>query len=176
MKVLLAVSLTLASLVNDVASQNGTMNQFPAQDVHKGLGHPGKLLFKLCSWFDPLRFYGDSRCLTYAAGSIEVKRKKWGGVCAGVNIENKSCFDSKRIRSLLIRSHFPINGEIYLCDNPLTCWFDDYTKIIVKRRFIGRGYCLGNFERTFEDDYVKVYHKHVNGLNGRVSRVAACRP
>jgi len=46
---------------------------------------------------------------------------------------------------------------------------DDWTEIIVKKPH--QQYIVHHFERTYEDEFVKVTYHSDNGLNGRVSHI-----
>ncbi len=183
-KVLLAAILTFIFLTNDVAANNDTIEEIPfdvipgnetlTDDVDKGLGHCTKLR-AICKWSHQVRFYAGYGCYSCTMGSMYVKSKYKGKYCTGINISGWACFDNNKARSMLIRTSFPKGGVIYVCDDPDNCWKDDYAIINVKRK-LTRHYCVKTFERSYQDSYVKVYYRRVNGLNGRVSRVAACSP
>ncbi len=185
-KVLLAAYLALAYVPTNVASQNDTTTEEPPfqiipvndtfpDDVDEGLQHPGNLR-GVCSSAHPLRFYVGYGCWWYTVGSIDVKPKFLGKYCRGTNVADLPCFYNNRARSMAIRPNFPAGGIIYVCDDPYNCFRDDYAKIIVKKAPSRGIYCVKSFERNLDNAFVSLEYKRKNGLNGKVSRVAACRP
>lgn len=53
-------------------------------------------------------------------------------------------------------------------DSPDGSPSDDYTIIKIKRD-ISSGINVDTFEKSYEDDDIKVTHHHVNGLDGKIS-------
>lgn len=59
--------------------------------------------------------------------------------------------------------------EIRVFDSPDGATNDDYSIINVKRS--NPEYVVPTFERSYEDEYVRVSFIRVNGLDGKVSRI-----
>lgn len=59
--------------------------------------------------------------------------------------------------------------EIRVYDDPNGSTSDDWCIINVKR--VSPEYIVGSFERTYEDEYVRVSFIRNNGLDGKVSRI-----
>ena len=72
------------------------------------------------------------------------------------------------IRSLKLFNVRP-GAEIRLYDSPDGATNDDFCIINVKRP--SPEYIVATFERTFEDEYVRVTFIRNNGLDGKVSRI-----
>ncbi len=188
MKILLvATFLTITYLTKEVSCQDVSLNinidELPSipEEVDKWIELLNKHLGwgdkdKRCGWNDPVIFYEGNGCTQETVGSIHVKNKD-GNTCTGINIKKWNCFDNDEARSLAILPTFPRDGVIWVCDNPDACSSDDQTYIVLKKSLAeNEVYCVKGFEHGYEDDYVKVVHTHKNGLNGKVSRVSACKP
>lgn len=61
------------------------------------------------------------------------------------------------------------NCVIFVYDDPRGRINDDWTAIRVKR--FARNYVVRSFERSYEDEFVKVEYHRKNGLDGKVSYV-----
>ncbi len=72
------------------------------------------------------------------------------------------------IRSCKLLSVRP-GCEIRVYDSPDGSTGDDYSIINVKRS--NPDYIVGTFERSYEDEYVRVTFIRNNGLDGKVSRI-----
>ncbi len=72
------------------------------------------------------------------------------------------------IRSFKLYNVRP-GAEIRLFDSPDGATSDDFCIINVKRN--APEYIVGTFERTYEDEYVRVSFIRNNGLDGQVSRI-----
>ncbi|MDC0670561.1 hypothetical protein POL58_22585 [Nannocystis sp. ncelm1] len=60
-------------------------------------------------------------------------------------------------------------AEIRLYDDPSGATTDDFCIILVKRA--APEYIIPSFERTYEDEYVRVAFIRNNGLDGQISRI-----
>jgi hypothetical protein len=60
-------------------------------------------------------------------------------------------------------------AEIRVYDSPDGATNDDFCIVNVKRN--APEYVIGSFERTYEDEYVRVTFIRNNGLDGKISRI-----
>ncbi len=72
------------------------------------------------------------------------------------------------IRSLKLYNSRP-GTEIRLFDSPDGATNDDFCIVNVKR--VSPEYIVGSFERSYEDEYVRVTFIRNNGLDGQISRI-----
>ncbi|MDC0723634.1 hypothetical protein [Nannocystis bainbridge] len=88
-------------------------------------------------------------------------------------VEDAPGQDFKPVRNDEIRSAKFFNvrpgAEIRLYDDPSGSTSDDFCIINVKRP--APEYIVPTFERTYEDEYVRVTFIRNNGLDGKISRI-----
>lgn len=72
------------------------------------------------------------------------------------------------VRSLKMHNVRP-GAEIRLYDSPDGSTSDDFSIINVKR--VAPEYIVQSFERSYEDEYVRVTFIRNNGLDGQISRI-----
>lgn len=94
--------------------------------------------------------------------------------------EVSGVLENDEARSVIIQQ--AAAGEVLRAfDNPDGSRKDDWTEIIILRDIdINHPYCVGSFEgpksamgklRVWSDDFILLVHHHVNGLDGKISRV-----
>ena len=118
---------------------------------------------------DNYLLYEGNFCSQELAGSFWARR---GQQPSEVNVKKVSFIQNDEARSVFIQGPISRGERLTVCDNPDNCDRDDQT-LIVLQTYIpkGKGYCVNSFERSYKDPVVHVMHKHVNGLDGKVSRV-----
>jgi hypothetical protein len=85
-----------------------------------------------------------------------------------INFKKSKTIENDEARSCSLHD-LPVGAVVRFFDNPKGKKDDDWCEITVKKSH--QQYCVGSFERTYEDDFVRVtYHKD-NGLDGKVSRM-----
>lgn len=89
-----------------------------------------------------------------------------------VRFKSHDACDNDEARSLMLTLVQP-GVRLQVFDNPDCRTNDDWTEIEIKRAIFRK--TIGSFERSFEDDDVRVVHHHDNGLDGKVSCVKIIR-
>ena len=84
---------------------------------------------------------------------------------AGQNKKVKPNDEARSVKLLAVRK----GAVITVFDSPDGKMDDDFCVIRVKR--YTNDYCVGTFERSYEDEYVSVSFARKNGLDGKVSRI-----
>ena len=87
---------------------------------------------------------------------------------ASINVKQPSWWKNDEARSVLIQ-HAAAGEKLRVFDHPDGHQSDDWTEILIKRDI--EVYCVTTFEASYEDDYIKMYYKRHNGLDGKISRV-----
>merc|ERR1719203_1922054 len=145
-------------LIDDIASWIGS--------AYSWLGDKDKT----CWGTDDLLFYEGRYCTQNTVGSIPTWT--WNGdYNNGFNIKDLSCFDNDEARSVIILPNFQ-GRDFIVCDHPTNCWKDDWTYVYVYQMPGGKtGIKINSFEVSGQDNYVYMYHKRKNGLDGKISRI-----
>ena len=109
---------------------------------------------------DGIALYSENRCEGTNVGLTD------GAVDQLIQFTTNERFANDEARSLLVNSLGP-GTVIRLFDHPAGDTSDDWVEILVKREV--RGYCVGTFETSFEDDDISLRFSSADGLDGEIS-------
>lgn len=107
-----------------------------------------------------IMFYEGNNCTQDLLGTFNVQYTR-------VNLKQHK-MDNDEARSMCLKNVIP-GTVIRVFDSPDGSWNDDVCTITVKK-YVG-DYDINTFEKSFEDEFVKVEFHKKNGLDGKVSRI-----
>jgi hypothetical protein len=115
---------------------------------------------------DTWLFFEGNHCSQNLAGSLWSKDH---GTQRG-SIKGRAWFVNDEARSVLVNKGK--KGQLLkVADDSAGTTSDDYAHVLLKRNIPG-AYCVGTFEASYEDSYVRVTYHRKNGLDGKISWVS----
>jgi len=128
-----------------------------------------------CGNSDSVVFWKKNGCGEKAVGSIHHGSARGRNKARDNNDFTKlDCARNDDARSLHINANLPSGAVIWVCDDSKNCYDDDFTIITLKKKVPkGDVYCVKSFERSYEDEMVKVDYRTSGNLDGKVSSAGA---